>query len=346
MKIKIPKPLSVGFFLSYKCNASCRHCMYACTPKWSSDWVREDDLKSLLSQLAGIVTPSPYGPEIVTLSDGLHFTGGEPFLNFRLLSLAVEIANDYGIPSTFVETNCYWCSDDETTAKKLSCLKSKGLKGIMISVNPFYLEYVPFERTERCVEISAEVFGQNAMVYQWEYFKRFKRLGIKDRMPLQDYLKIDSWDNFFQEVEFFMMGRAAYQLGDELARHFPRYPAEVLCQESCWPPFLRDWHNHIDNYGNYIPGFCGGISFGDCHRLDVLLSDGLELSDYPILGYIVEEDFNGLLHFAQDYDYLPNSKGYFSKCHLCVDIRKYMVKIDNFKELQPTEFYHHLDEIV
>ena len=346
MRINIPKPSSAGFILSYKCNASCRHCMYACTPKWPADWITENDLKSLLSQLARTIEPSPYGPEFVSLSHGLHFTGGEPFLNFKLLSLAVEAATDYGIPSTFVETNCYWCSDDEMTREKLLLLKSKGLKGIMISVNPFYLEYVPFERTERCVKISSEIFGQNAMVYQWEYFNRFKRLGIKNRMPLEEYLKRDSWDNFFREVEFFMMGKAAYHLGDELFRYFPKYTSEVLCREPCWPPFLRDWHNHIDNYGNYMPGFCGGISLGDCHRLDELLKDGLELKNYPILGYIVQADFDGLLQLAQEHGYLPNSDGYYSKCHLCVDLRKYMVKIDKFKELQPTEFYHHLDEIV
>ena len=88
-----------------------------------------------------------------------------PFMNFELLLKAVETAHELKIPSTFVETNCYWCPSDEVTREKLQLLKEKGLKGILISVNPFYLEYVPFERTERAIRISQEVFGKNVMVY-------------------------------------------------------------------------------------------------------------------------------------------------------------------------------------
>jgi hypothetical protein len=45
----------------------------------------------------------------------------------------------------------------------------------MISVNPFYTEHIPFERTDRCLRLSQEVFGQNVMVYQLEYYHLFNR---------------------------------------------------------------------------------------------------------------------------------------------------------------------------
>ncbi len=101
----------------------------------------------------------------MSLNHGLHFTGGEPFLNYPLLLKAVEMAEELGIPSTFVETNCFWCKNDDVTREKLTGLKKAGLKGILISVNPFYAEYVPFERTDRCIQVSQEVFGTNVMVY-------------------------------------------------------------------------------------------------------------------------------------------------------------------------------------
>jgi len=77
---QIPKPISGGLILSYKCSAECRHCMYACSPKWNGDWISQEDLKKILMQLAGTIEPSPYGSEIMSLNYGLHFTGGEPFL--------------------------------------------------------------------------------------------------------------------------------------------------------------------------------------------------------------------------------------------------------------------------
>lgn len=339
---QIPKPISGGLILSYKCSAECLHCMYACSPKWKGDWISQEDLKKTLMQLAGRIEPSPYGSERVSLNRGLHFTGGEPFLNYELLGKAVEIAQEIDIPSTFVETNCYWCTNDRLTRERLRFLKEKGLKGILISVNPFFLEYVPFERTERAIRISQEVFGDNLMVYQLEYYQRFKEWGIKDRVSFDNYLKLEKKEDFARKVEFFIMGRAAYKLGGKLREFFPKYRADYFFNQPCRPSFLRNWHNHFDNYGNYIPGYCGGISLGDCRDLERLLRDGVESKEYPVLGFLMNEDLEGLIQFARDSGYREFSEGYFSRCHLCTDIRKHLVEKKDFKELTPKEFYSHL----
>jgi len=136
--------------------------MYASNARWKADWISKTDLEKILSQLTGKILPSPYDPDHIGLSHGLHFIGGEPFLNFELLCNGLEIVSALNIPSFFVETNCLWCTDDKNTKEKLFTFRGKGLKGIMISVNPFYLEYVPFERTERVVRIATEVSGYNA----------------------------------------------------------------------------------------------------------------------------------------------------------------------------------------
>ena len=102
----------------------------------------------------------------------------EQVVPFDLLLNAVELAHQLNIPSTFVETNCYWCLDDRSTREKLEALKKSGLEGILISVNPFYLECVPFERTERCTRIASKVFAQNTMVYQQEYYDRLMQVRM------------------------------------------------------------------------------------------------------------------------------------------------------------------------
>lgn len=337
LKIKLPKPISGGLILSYQCNAECKYCMYACSPKWKS-WISEEDLERILRQLAGRIKPSPYGSKGVSLNYGLHFTGGEPFLRFELLLKAVELANKLNIPSTFVETNCYWCVNDKATREKLQSLKERGLKGILISINPFYLEYVPFERTERGIRISQEVFDENVMIYQLEYYFRFKNLGVKGKISLEDYLKLAGKEDLARNVELFLMGRAAYKLKDL----YPKYLAELLLKEPCQSPFLRNWHNHFDNYGNYLPGYCGGISLGDCRELDKLLREGVDLGKLPVLNFLIHQDFNCLLQFAKDSGYRELKEGYVSKCHLCVDIRKFLVEKANFEELKPKEFYYYL----
>ncbi len=343
MKIKIPSPISGGLILSYKCSAQCNHCIYACSPKWDADWISEENMERILDGLAGNILPNPNGPETTGLNYGLHFTGGEPFVNFDLLCRAVEIANELDIPSTFVETNGFWCANDKDTKEKMQTLYNKGLKGIMISVNPFYLEFVPFERTERAVRIALEVFGLNTMIYQIEYFKRFKEWGIKDQVSFKDYLMLENNNDLFRNVEFFVSVRAPYRLNKYLEDLIPKHPPSYFFNMPCVPEFLRSWHNHFDNYGNYLPGYCGGLSLGSCLDLKNLLREGIEIEEYPILRFFVNNDMGGLFTFAKEFGYKEPREGLFSKCHLCIDIRKHLVDRGDFKELKPGQFYLYLE---
>jgi hypothetical protein len=339
----VPVPVSGGLILSYKCSAACRHCMYACSPRWPADWISDEDLDATLGQLARTIEPSPRGPEGISLSHGLHFTGGEPFLDFERLCRAVRVATELGIPSTFVETNAAWCVDDAKTREKLKALRAAGLKGIMVSVNPFFLEFVPFERTLRAIRYGLEVFERNVAVYQLEYFHRFAEWGIRGTMTFEDFLRREAGSNPLAGVEFFVMGRAPYALGSFLQRHLPTRPARRFLAEGCQPPFLRDWHNHFDCYGNYVPGFCAGISFGDCRRLDALLREGVRVEERPVLALLIEEDLEGVLRLAVDLGYRESPAGYLSRCHLCVDIRRHLAATGEFAELAPRQFYEQLD---
>jgi hypothetical protein len=341
MRVRIPAPISGGLILSYRCSASCRHCMYACSPRWPADWISEEDLAATLQSLAGRIQSSPGGAETMSLNHGLHFTGGEPFLNFELLCLAARTAKDLRIPSLFVETNCFWARTDQETRQKLIALRDCGLIGILISINPFYLEYVPFERSERAIRIAREVFGVNVLVYQLEYYRLFKQLGIRDRLPIPEFLKLKGGREFTLYTEFFLNGRSPYAM--EEFDLFPKYPAGRLFSTPCTPAFLRSWHNHYDNYGNFVPGYCGGLSLGDCRRLDALLDEGIDLAARPVLSYIIADNFAGLLAFAEEHGYRQRSSGYLSKCHLCADIRKFLVRVGDFPELVPREFYDQLE---
>jgi hypothetical protein len=313
--------------------------MYACSPRWNADWMSEHDLARVMEQVAGSIMASPYGRDRVDLSHGLHITGGEPFLNFQLLLRSVELAREFNIPSRFVETNSYWCTDDDLTRERLRELKDKGLNGIMISINPFYLEYVPFERTQRALRVAQEVFPGNVMLYQYEYYRQFEQMGIRGTLPLNQYMKHVHPEEMRRSVELFLIGRAS----ESLVSIYPKYPAHTFFDTGCQPPFIRDWHNHIDNYCNYVPGFCGGISLGDARNMEALCQKGIDLAQHPVLRFLVSEDMAGLLTFAQrEYDYVEREHGYISRCHLCLDIRKHLVSNGDFDELQPEEFYQRL----
>ncbi len=125
-------PVSAGVVISYKCASECRHCLCACCPSWSADWISERAAERALSWLARGIQPSPSGPEGIGINHGLHITGGEPFLNLDILLKLARMARDLGIPSTFVETNCFWASDDNETRSRLLQLREAGLRGVLV----------------------------------------------------------------------------------------------------------------------------------------------------------------------------------------------------------------------
>ncbi|MEM2934348.1 MAG: radical SAM protein [Methanocellales archaeon] len=334
-KLHIPEPISAGLFLSYKCTSKCKHCMYACSPSWKADWISERYIQKILTQLVDKIMESPYGIDI-SINHGLHFTGGEPFLNFNLLLKATKIAHELRIPSTFVETNCFWCIDDKTTKEKLELLKEAGLKGILISVNPFIIEQIPFERIDRAVRISKEIFEDNVITYQDFFYQQFKRLNISDKLPFEEYLKKAAYS--LRYVELIPMGRAVYKLGNL----FKKYPAEQFFGESCKEELTRPWHVHVDNYCNYITGYCGGISLGNARDLASIRE--VDLDKHPVLKALTT-DIKRLYDLGVEFGY-REKEGYISKCHLCVDIRKHLIQHGGkfkFKELTPRDFYLHLE---
>ena len=344
MRLRVPSPVSGGLMLTYTCNAACGHCMYACSPRWPADWISDQDLEETLRSLAGKIQPGPYGPDSMGLNHGLHFSGGEPFLNFELLCRAAGLARELGIPSLFVETNCSWARGDAETRQRLLTLRKQGIIGIMISINPFYLEHVPFERSERAIRISQEVFGTNVAVYQLEYYRLFKQLGIRGRLSFAEFLELTGGRNFAAASEFFLSGRAPYSV--ESTGLFPHHPAAAFLSEPCAPSFIRSWHNHFDNYNNFMPGYCGGISLGDCRNLDRIITEGVDLDERPVLAAIASGDFAGLLDMARGLGYAEREAGYLSKCHLCVEVRRHLASSGDFPELAPKEFYLRLEEAV
>jgi hypothetical protein len=311
--------------------------MYACSPRWPPDWLSEEDGELVLTQLSRAMRDNRSYPGGVSLNEGLHFTGGEPFLNFGLLLRLTEMAARSGMPSIFVETNGFWCGEDGEAREKLRLLKDAGMDGIMVSANPFILEQVPFERTERAAHISREVFGSNAMVYQDIFFRVFQALGVREALSFEEFL-VEAGSSI-QYAEILPNGRLPYKLGmlTEL------YPASHFFGSSCQRELLRDWHVHVDNYCNLVPGFCGGLSLGDARELDKLCL-GIDLDARPVLKALLT-DLEDLLRLGKEHGY-QEREGYVSKCHLCADVRRHLVERGDYTELKPPAFYARLEDEV
>jgi hypothetical protein len=141
------------------------------------------------------------------------------------------------------------------------------------------------------------------------------------------------------QAELLPMGRAAY--APDL---FRKQPAGAFFGQDCRAELLDPRCAYFDNYGNYITGYCGGIALSSLDRL----SNGdreVDPDERPVLAALLT-DIKELHDLAVgDLGYLPKARGYVSKCHLCVDIRRHLAfSGDRFVELRPREFYSRLDD--
>ncbi|MBO3803174.1 MAG: hypothetical protein JTT11_04775, partial [Candidatus Brockarchaeota archaeon] len=271
-----------------------------------------------------------------------HFTGGEPFLNYALLLEFAKLARAHGLNSNFVETNCFWCTSEKIAEERFAELKENGLGGVLVSVNPFLAEFVPFENAERAIRIGREIFGGGLMVYHPSFYRDMVRLRAKGRTGFGEYLKAagaGALASLSDAGVLLPMGRLVWRHGSI----FERFPPERFFHENCLEELTRRWHAHVDNYGNYISGYCAGLSLGRLGGSGEVFETGIDLDEHPVLK-AVASSLGELFDYAKrGWGFKPNIGGYVSKCHLCLDVRKHLVdEGSGFEELSPGQFYDNL----
>jgi hypothetical protein len=322
-------PQDIGIILSYRCQSGCNHCLYNCGPRWEKEAISVEALRQALEA----VTIWPRTPQV-------HFTGGEPFLHFPLLLEGVRVATDLGI-ARYVETSASWCTDQTEAVELFATLQEAGLEAILISCSPFHAERIPPARTLRAIRAALDVFGTHGViVYLSNFIKVVQLFDVERPTPLSRYEERFGVEGaariLWQGYGIISGGRSGYRLGHLV----PRHPAAAFAKADCTGDILHAHHSHFDLYGNFISGFCGGLTVGDWHDVPQVLAD-LQAGRYPpLIEVLVERGPYGLFEMARErYRYEPIADGYAGKCHLCVDVRRHLVETGDFVELRPRGFY-------
>lgn len=325
------QPDDLGIILSYCCQSQCKHCLYNCGPFWR-EWMKPEDVRAAL-QTARTWSKIPQ----------VHFTGGEPFLNFPLLSQAAGFASELGF-AAYVETNAGWCVDTDLVYDRFEALQKAGLAAVLISCSPFHAETIPLHRTLLAINAALDVFGLNGvMVYMPDWIEQIHRFSLHEPVPLETYLNAYGHDPagvlFWDGYCLIAGGRAGYLLGEytDLA------PAVEFSSETCRLDLLHAHHSHFDLYGNFIAGFCGGLRLGSWRDLPGIIASTQLDQASPLIKLLVEGGPYRLYEWAKDtHGYTARHEGYAGKCHLCVDVRRHLAHKQTFAELQPAGFYENL----
>jgi hypothetical protein len=325
--LSIPPLISGGLMLSYRCTNACRHCLYRCGPEQPDEWMTEDTAERVLQALA-------QEPRL----ESIHLAGGEPFLWPDLLERVLRLCASYCVPVDYVETNAFWAADFGKAVDLLTRMAGAGLRSLLVSASMFHNEFIPFERTQTCIEAAASVFGpHNVIVWTPQVY------DLLGRLP--DPAKTHTLAEFCEHVGIPYGSRqlprlygltAGGRVPSGLRDFYDPLPADAFHGEACLGDLMCTTHFHVDPHGHFFTGLCAGLAPATADDVHPLITD----ETFPVFSTLCIGGPTGLMQTAADqHGFRPRAKGYISKCDLCFDVRRHLESTGRFPELRPSSFY-------
>ena len=326
VEFKINRLISGGLITNYFCTSSCQHCLYKCSPRWEKRYIEPDTAEKNLSAVRALGCRS------------VHIGGGEPLLRPDRLGTVLEVAARVGIAVDYVETNSSWFRDIESATDRLSQLREKGLRTLLVSISPFHNEQIPFSRVQGVIE-AARLSGVGIFPWISDFISDLSQLDPATPHGLDEYIQAYG-DNYLIQI----LQRYWIHLGGRALETFRPLLGKKTWQQilaenpgSCSADLTDTRHFHIDLWGHYIPGLCSGLAI---FRDD--LGSPLSSEKYPLLTHLFQNGIRGLFEFAKEsFGFPPRRTNYINKCDLCSEIRTHLANNDYriSNELQPEEFY-------
>ncbi len=323
----VPPLISGGIMLSYRCSNECRHCLYRCGPKQPNEWMTTETADKVLQKLA-----------LERRLHGVHLAGGEPFLKPDLLEEIIRLCGSYCVPIDYVETNAFWAASIDKAHDVLRRMHGAGLTGLLVSASMFHNEFVPFERTQNCIDAAVDVFGPGGVLVWTEQLRELiARLPDHDKThTLEEFCRVIGIPPDSPQLPQLYGLTPGGRVPDALRNCYTAAPAESFRGDRCERELLSTTHFHIDHLGNLFTGLCAGIAPGDADDLHPPISE----DTFPVFCQLCGQGPFGLMQMAADEcGYVPREAGYISKCDLCFDVRRTLRTAGAFPELRPANYY-------
>lgn len=317
---------SGGLITNYYCTSRCAHCLYCCGPQWDKRYIDETTTRLNLEKIRALGCRA------------VHVGGGEPFLNPDGLLRVLEVAREAGVRIEYVETNSSWYQDLDSAVARLRELKARGLETLLVSISPFHNEHIPFQKVKGVIE-ACRMTRLAAFPWVSDFYRELDAFDPANTHRLQEYEErfgVDYLGKIPARYWIHFGGRAV-QTFAPILKAYDCAAILSLNRRGCRE--LQDvTHFHLDLFGNYIPGLCSGLAF---RRDD--LGTAITAAKYPLLARLHETGINGLFEAGREQGFEATGC-YLNKCHLCLDIRQYLVmdRQLEFPELAPLGFYENL----
>lgn len=129
--------MKLSIFYTNKCNIACRHCFLG---KQEKAFHMSDDL------LVGILRQS----KKIGISK-ISFSGGEPLLFWKNISMILERESTDGIKISF-STNAMWASSQQIANEMCKHMRVIGITQLEVSCDEYHQEFVPIQNVYNLIE--------------------------------------------------------------------------------------------------------------------------------------------------------------------------------------------------
>ncbi|HHY82973.1 MAG TPA: radical SAM protein [Clostridiales bacterium] len=305
--LKIDCLVSGGIITNYKCSSKCRHCCYSSSPKWPDDYMTfsmADEIFSILKSMG---------------CHYVHIGGGEPLLKPDKILDVLDAARKNNIEIEYIETNSSWFRDEASANAVLKELKDHGVNTLLISIDPFHNEYIPFWKVKALIKACSKA-EMNVFPWLMEFWDDIDAMDDKKLHSIDEYKQL-----FGPAYQLQLLKRYGLNLkGRALKTYKPmmkKQSYEQIMNESKSCQLLSGiYHFHVDLYGNFIPQSCPGFSI----PLRELVR-GADPGKYRIFDSLESAGIRSFAELAaKEYGYKPKEE-YAGRCDLCYDMRNYLV---------------------
>jgi len=323
-----------GLLLTYWCNARCASCYVCSSPRAGGDMTVDRGL----ALWRGLQDASAHGCRI-------HIGGGEPFGRWDTLIELARAARREGLgPLAAVETNGFWATDERIVRERVAALAGAGMARLVVSADPYHQQYVPIERVRLAARVARQVLGPQRVRVRWRDWAADGR----DTAQLPPERRRELFAEYLRRGRDRMSGRAAATL----AGLMQLTPAAGFADNHCRESLLRSRHVHVDGDGRLCAGTCAGIVLGRAtgpesigeiwQALRAAFADGTGRAEgrFEVVALLARGGPTALLAEARGRGYCVRPEGYATKCHLCWDVRRWLVENGYFSgQLGPEVVY-------
>ena len=228
-------------------------------------------------------------------------------MNPEKLIALVRTMRKYNISVDYIETNASWLTsgmEETDVINILNKLKNIGATSLLISVDPFHIEFVPLKKVLKLIDYCDKA-EMDYFLWQEQFLHKLLKLDHDKRYSREELSAVLGADYIFDTASHYSLsynGRAL-NIAREYAKReeYKEFLNNVPCRN------LSNFaHFHVDFACNIIPPACTGLGI----ETEDFIKNEISQEKYPVYHALKNGGTAALFAYAVTFGFTPKINGY------------------------------------